>query len=754
MIPLLRLARTGEIAISPHRSVRAALELIARESLPGLIVLKNDSILGAVTNLDLAMSHPNRLILDCPIRRVFPLSESTDILSAWKIIRKENVGIHPIVGEDRKLKGLVSFHDIGEYLIAQEGMIPESTSTAPGELTIMIVDDSKVVRKSLEKILQKTGYKTITASSGKEALARLEAFPDLILLDVHMPPTSGYEVLKAIKANPSTWSIPVIMLTALSDIEDRIEAFTNEADDYIMKPYHGRELLIRIDRLLKAKVLSGELRKITEEKKQYLVQLRELREFNENIIENMGSGLVLTDLEGVVLKVNQAALKFMRIPLEAEALGRPITDISPVLEVFCQVDQSSPSREVEFPLSDELSMPLGFSSSYLLGPDGEKQGIITMIRDLTERRRADEALRNAATEWRSTFDTMPDIVMLLDRDQRIVRANKALTEALGLSFEEILGQKCFRCFHGTNAPAEYCLFAKTIADGKEHTAEIHDDKLDRDFYTTITPFFDNSGTLAGTVHVMRDITELKKIQSELRAKERLATMGEVAGGIAHEIKNPLFAISSGIQVLENELKLDDEQKETFNIIFGETMRVDRLIRELLNFTARQELQRTSLQITTLINEVISLNRGLLRSGKIKIKKTLPKDMPLLYADRDRIIQVLVNILQNAIAVSRRGDTIELNCGINGDKQCAIVNVKDNGPGIPEEQRERVFDLFFSTKKGSSGVGLAISRKIMLEHGGDIRVEPREKKGANFVVELPLIQGVASNFAKATSDRGE
>ncbi|UCD85382.1 MAG: response regulator, partial [Deltaproteobacteria bacterium] len=736
MIPLLRLARIGEVSISPQQSVRAALELVARESLPGLIVIENDSILGAVTAVDLAMNQPNRLILDCPIRSVSVLSESTDILSAWSIIRKEDVGVHPLVGNDRKLRGLVSFQDVVDYLIVQGGVVPESASAVPEELTVMIVDDSKVVRKSLEKALEEVGYKTITASSGKEALEKLKTLPDLILLDVHMPRINGYEVLKEIKANPSTWGIPVIMLTAMGDVENRIEAFANEADDYILKPYHNKELLIRIDRLLKTRVLSGELRNIAEEKRQYLAQLRELREFNENIIENMGSGLVLTDLDGVVLKINQAALKILRIQLEAEVLGYPITDINPALKVFSQVEQSSPSQEVELPLSEELSLPLGFTSSYLMEPDGEKQGIITIFRDLTERKRAEKVIRNAATEWRATFDTMPDMVMLLDRDRQIIRANKALAKALGLSFPEILGKKCFQCLHGTDTTPEYCPFDKAITNGKEQAAEVHNAKLGRDFHITVTPYFDGSGAVTGSVHVMRDITEFKRIQRELQEKEKLATMGEISGGIAHEIKNPLFAISSGIQILKNELKLDDGQKTTLDVIFKETMRVDRLIKQLLNFTARHELKRAPLQFAAVVNEVISLNQGLLRSNRVKIRKTLPKDIPTIYADRDRIVQVLVNILQNAIDVSGRGDAIEIVCNVNGNRQCAIVKVKDRGPGIPEEYREKVFDLFFSTKKRSSGMGLAISKKIVMEHGGDIRVEARRRGGSTFVVELP------------------
>ncbi|UCD83224.1 MAG: PAS domain S-box protein [Deltaproteobacteria bacterium] len=472
-------------------------------------------------------------------------------------------------------------------------------------------------------------------------------------------------------------------------------------------------------------------------------ELRESEERYRNLVENSQDSIVIMDMKGNVEFANRATEELTGYSQE-EGIGMNIRKVTPLkywpisLAKLREAKSSKPITYFESVVKrkDGKVIPVE-SGGQAIFKGGKPVGIQAITRDISERKQAEESVRNAATEWKNTFDTMPDIVMLLDRDQRIVRANKALAADLGLPFEEILGQKCYRLLHRTNAPPDFCLSARAITDRKEYAVEMHDDRREKDFHVSATPFLDSSGKLVGAVHVMRDITELKKVQQKLREKDRLATIGEIAGGIAHEIKNPLFAITSGIQVLETEMRLKEAQKKTFDIILKETMRVDRLIRQLIEFTIRQELYRTTFQITTLINEVTTANQGLLKSREIKVKKSLPKNLPMVNADRDRIIQVLVNLLQNAIDVSDRGDTIEISCGIGKGRQNLIIRVRDMGPGIPKEDREKVFDLFFSTKKGSSGMGLAISKKIIVEHNGEIRVEPRRKGGCTFMVEIPL-----------------
>lgn len=606
--------------------------------------------------------------------------------------------------------------------------------------TILIVDDSSVVRKSLTKTLKEAGYKTEAASSGKEALKKVRDLPDLILLDVHMPKMSGYDVLRKIKSDTSTKSIPVIMLTAMAEIENRIEAFSEGADDYLLKPYYNKELLTRIEHLLKAKVLYAELRRSNEKTGKYLAQLQELREFNERIIEQMGSGLVLMDLDGGILKINQAALDILRIPLESEVLGCPVTNINPILKAFFQADHASLAREMEFPLTKKFSVPIMFSSTYLLDHDGEKQGIITIFRDLTERKRAEEVLRKEQAET-SHFKTLLENVMnnmmtglmVTDNDGKVIIINQSAQKLFDTCENDIVGKPVEVLSPDLGIFKELILPAGMA---QEVSIELVNGK-EIPLGFSSTHLLDRQGSKNGTITVFKDLTEIKEIGKELKEKEKFATIGQIAGGIAHEIKNPIFAISSGVQVLEAELELNEEQRDTLKIIFQETMRVNRLIKQLLFYGARQELNRIPLNIQALVKEVIALNQGLLRSKSIKVKKEFSDDMPPLIADRDKIIQVLINIVQNAIDASEESGAIDIVCGIDKNTDSVIIRIKDRGPGIPEEYANRIFDIFFSTKKGNAGMGLAISKKIVTDHGGDIGIETRKGGGTVFSIELPL-----------------
>ncbi|MDW5564172.1 MAG: PAS domain S-box protein [Methanomassiliicoccus sp.] len=148
------------------------------------------------------------------------------------------------------------------------------------------------------------------------------------------------------------------------------------------------------------------------------------------------------------------------------------------------------------------------------------EGIAVFWNDVTDRKKVEEALLNAKLEWEQTFDHIPDLIAILDADQNIVRANKAMLEHMGSPDpEQYVGQKCFHCVHGTNCPPEFCPHVLTLADGKEHVAEVHEERLGGDFLVSTTPIIDKLGRIKGTVHVARNITELKKTEDALRESE-------------------------------------------------------------------------------------------------------------------------------------------------------------------------------------------------------------------------------------------
>ena len=360
--------------------------------------------------------------------------------------------------------------------------------------------------------------------------------------------------------------------------------------------------------------------------------------------------------------------------------------------------------------------------------------------DITDMKLYQEALWKAAREWRTTFDIMSDMIMIVNSNFMVTRTNEALSKFLGIPFDKILNRPCYELIHETGSPPDFCPHRKVLETGETKTARIHDDTRNLDFVITATPIFDKDGNLTGSVHVMHNITGELGMEKKLREAEKMATVGEIAGGIAHEIKNPLFAISSAIEILQKKLPLERKIQKTFDTLLSETMRVDRLVRQLLNFSRyqrRQETKRDPISVRALVNEVVALNRTILQEKNVKLKKRIPPDLPGVRADRDKILQVLVNLIQNAADVTGKDGTIEIACGVDAKKKMMSIQVKDRGPGVADELRERIFDLFFTTKKGNSGMGLAVSRRIMQDHDGDIRVEKRKGGGSVFIVEWPM-----------------
>jgi signal transduction histidine kinase len=227
------------------------------------------------------------------------------------------------------------------------------------------------------------------------------------------------------------------------------------------------------------------------------------------------------------------------------------------------------------------------------------------------------------------------------------------------------------------------------------------------------------------------------LESPSFEQERFAAIGRIAAGIAHEVKNPLFAISSGIQLLLEELVLDEEQRETFDVIVQDVMRMDRLVRQLQLLGARPRLARSVQPVSDLIRAASALNRGLLAEKGLTVSDSVAPDLPDLVGERDRLLQILVNLVQNAIFVSPPGGRIEVTAEAGRDRGSLIVRIRDEGPGIPDGLDERIFEPFFTTKASSAGMGLAISRRIAEDHGGSLRGENHGRGGAVFVLELPV-----------------
>lgn len=240
--------------------------------------------------------------------------------------------------------------------------------------------------------------------------------------------------------------------------------------------------------------------------------------------------------------------------------------------------------------------------------------------------------------------------------------------------------------------------------------------------------------------IRRQYDELKRTHQQLLQAAKLAALGEMAAGVAHEINNPLGVISGHAEYLGKlaQLRQDPDLLEDLRIIQRNASRAARIIRELLDFARPHRLNRQETDINRILNESLNLLAPRLSGGELRVQKTL-MPLPPVPVDRDRLQQVFVNLLNNCVDACGDGGTIQLTTRYDPLRCQVEISVRDDGIGISGENLKKIFDPFFTTKKGGTGLGLSVSYRIVRDHGGEILVDSQEGQGAVFVVTLPVGQ---------------
>ena len=231
----------------------------------------------------------------------------------------------------------------------------------------------------------------------------------------------------------------------------------------------------------------------------------------------------------------------------------------------------------------------------------------------------------------------------------------------------------------------------------------------------------------------KNLKTQKEMDEYVAHKDKLIMLGEFSAGIAHEIKNPLTSIKMLMQT-EKE-KRDLLSHEDFEVIEGEINRIDRIVGDFLAFARPTEAEQIAADLNDILNEVMSLIRKNIEQSGIRIEAELTAGLPRVTVSPDGIKQVFLNIALNAIQAMEQGGTLRIT-STAGDKTI-VISMTDTGPGISEEDLKHIFDPFFTTKKEGTGMGLAISDRIIREHGGHIQVETAPDKGTTMSIILPL-----------------
>jgi PAS domain S-box-containing protein len=414
--------------------------------------------------------------------------------------------------------------------------------------------------------------------------------------------------------------------------------------------------------------------------------------------------------------------------------------------------------------------------------------------ELTERRKIEGLVIRAKQEWERTMDAMPDLIALLDINQRMILVNRPMAAALGLTPAEAVGQHCYFCMHSTKCPPEGCPHLRMLTDGLPHTVELYEERLGGIFEVIVVPRYDfDNTTLIGSIHIARDITarkeaekEQKKLQSQLLHAQKLESVGQLAAGIAHEINTPTQYVGTNIDFLDEAfhdvsrlvdhlqtlLKAEEagslspqhfqdarqaledadweylatELPAAINQSRDGIKRVTSIVRAMKEFSHPGSKEKVAINLNTIIQTTITVATNEWKYVA-EIKTDLDPDLPEVPCLSDEMGQVILNMVVNAahaisdtLGANPEGKKGVITLSTRHDEGGVELRISDTGAGIPEAIRGRVFDPFFTTKKVGKGTGqgLAIVHDVITgKHQGTISLESEVGVGTTFIILLPI-----------------
>lgn len=353
-----------------------------------------------------------------------------------------------------------------------------------------------------------------------------------------------------------------------------------------------------------------------------------------------------------------------------------------------------------------------------------------------------EFIEGIKRRWMATVDAIVDPLMLIDKDYKVIQANQALAKIAGKDIKKVVGSHCYKMFAGRDKPCTGCKLEESIKTETTQTFELS--AVDNRYYEVATqPIFDGNGVIEGSLHIYRDRTLAKQLQSQLIQTEKLASIGLLAGGIAHELNNPLAGILLFSQMLLRTVSKESVYYQDVEEIENAAKRCKAIVDSLLDFARQQPvIAAESKEIVSLHDALAAALRFSTAGGKANRFEIIEKYEEInemkTTGNRNKIMQVFLNLIQNALQAMPNGGRLTLRSLVSDDQQWNIVEIEDSGVGIPAAHLKKIFDPFFTSKAEGEGTGLGLSicHGIIEELGGKIEVRSKLRKGTTFAIFFP------------------
>ena len=499
--------------------------------------------------------------------------------------------------------------------------------------------------------------------------------------------------------------------------------------------------------------------------------LIEREERHRSILQTAINGIWQADCRGRLIEVNEAYCRMSGYS-EQELLTMNIADLdaleSPadVINRLELIKERGGARfESRHRRRDGALFDVEVSAQYRAVESGQ---YVAFVQEITERKQMEQNLRRSRDEWSRTFDSMLDLIFIIDDHHRILNINQTALDALGITREQALASPCYAYMHGTDSLPECCPHSDTLHDKGEHKIDKLLEPLGRHFQVTTTPIFDDNVIYQATVHVAHDITESTNHARDLELARDAAeaanrTKSEFLANMSHEIRTPMNGIMGMSQLLEY-TPLTDTQRRYLEAIRVSADNLLTIINDILDLSriesGKLELEQRVFSLRGCIGDVIKTQSSQIHHKGLSMQVDIPEVVPdSLTGDELRLKQILINLLGNAIKFTARGGiSIAVSVSEQDDQTALLkIGVTDSGIGIGSAALRKIFEPFVqadgSTTRqyGGTGLGLAICTRLTRLMGGTIRAESTEGSGSTFLLQIPFtVNDAAMDHQKVRS----
>jgi PAS domain S-box-containing protein len=484
--------------------------------------------------------------------------------------------------------------------------------------------------------------------------------------------------------------------------------------------------------------------------KEHMLRIRESENRYRTLFESAGDAIFIVEAEGEepgrIVDANPAAAEMHGYTLEELLELNLVKDLDAP-----DAAKDAPGRiarilqgewiqaEINHVKKDGTVFPVEISAGLFEYMDHKY--ILAVDRDISDRKKMENLILQAKLEWEDTFDTITDMITIHDTDFNIIRSNRAAQEILGLPSVEVgKAIKCYSYYHGKDSPPRDCQSCTCLNTGQPTSFDMFEPHLNKYLEVRAMPRFDDNNEIIGIIHVIRDITERKKVEEALQRAEQMKMVGEWATGLVHEIKNPLAGIKGSVEVLASDANMAEEDRDIVTQAVDEIKRIELLLKSLLNFAKPPKPQLVLVDINDILDKSIAFalrHPSLVANSStaINVFKDFDPNIPKAMADPMQMQQVFLNLLLNAIEAMPDGGMLATKTFYDAKLNSIQITISDTGNGMDKSLVNKVFQPFFTTKRKGSGLGLSITRRLIEQHGGHIDLESDPGKGTAFNIFL-------------------